>query len=133
MQKEANHLIGGLKTNRVLYPQGIRVRLDEFASYVNQEEVHLVTVNGSSYWVYRYEGSLNGIENAVVLFCWPKDAFQQSKALHAFLCTDVSLDTQTILNYYSQRWPIEIFFRQSKGNLGFETYQVRSEKAYTRL
>ncbi len=30
-------LIGALKTNRILYPQGIRVRLDTFASYVNQE------------------------------------------------------------------------------------------------
>jgi hypothetical protein len=43
------------------------------------------------------------------------------------------LETETITGYYSKRWPIEIFFRQSKGNLGFETYQVRSEKAFTRL
>lgn len=108
------HVIGGLKTNRIIYPQGIRIRLSEFASHVTKEDVRLVTVNGSSYWVYRYEGALNGIENAVVLLCWPKEAFQQPKVLHAFLCTDVSLDTQTILNYYSQRWTIEIFFRQSK-------------------
>ncbi|ACL22100.1 IS701-like element ISDha16 family transposase [Desulfitobacterium hafniense] len=126
-------LIGALKTNRILYPQGIRVRLDTFASYVNPKEVHLVTVNGSSYWVYRYEGALNDIENAVVLFCWPKDAFQVSKALHAFLCTDVSLETQTILAYYSKRWPIEIFFRQAKGNLGFNGYQVRSIRSIERF
>lgn len=95
--------IGALKTNRILYPQGIRVRLDTFASYVTKKDVHLVTVNGSTYWVYRYEGALNDIENAVVLFCWPEDAFQEPKALHAFLCTDVSLETQTILDYYSKR------------------------------
>lgn len=127
------HLIGGLKTNRILYPQGIRVRLDTFASYVSQKEVHLVTVNGSSYWVYRYEGALNDIENAVVLFCWPEEAFQKPKALHAFLCTDVSLETQTILAYYSKRWPIEIFFRQAKGNLGFNGYQARSIRSIERL
>ena len=126
-------LIGALKTNRILYPQGIRVRLDTFASYVTQKEVRLVTVNGSSYWVYRYEGALNGIENAVVLFCWPKEAFQKPKALHAFLCMDVSLETQTILDYYSRRWPIEIFFRQSKGTLGFNKYQVRSIRSIERL
>ncbi|TWH56975.1 DDE family transposase [Desulfitobacterium sp. LBE] len=126
-------LIGALKTNRILYPQGIRVRLDTFASYVTQKEVRLVTVNGSSYWVYRYEGALNDIENAVVLLCWPKEAFQESKALHAFLCTDVSLETQTILDYYSRRWPVEIFFRQAKGNLGFNGYQVRSIRSIERL
>ena len=125
--------IGALKTNRILYPQGIRVRLDTFASYATKKDVHLVTVNGSNYWVYRYEGALNDIENAVVLFCWPKDAFQEPKALHAFLCTDVSLETQTILDYYSKRWPIEIFFRQTKGALGFEGYQVRSIRSIERL
>lgn len=92
-----------------------------------------MTVNGSSYWVYRYEGALNEIENAVVLFCWPEQAFGQQKALRAFLCTVVSLETETYSTYYSKRWPIEIFFRQSKGNLGFDTYPVRSETAFTRL
>lgn len=117
-------LIGALKTNRILYPQGIRVSSRYLASYVTQKEVRLVAVNGSSYWVYRYEGVLNGVENAVVLFCWPKEAFQKPKTLHVFLCMDVSLETHTILNYYSRRWSIEIFFRQSKGNLGFNKYQV---------
>jgi len=36
--------------------------------------VRLVTVNHQSYWVYRYEGALNDLDNAVVLFSWHKDA-----------------------------------------------------------
>lgn len=127
------HLIGALKTNRILYPQGIRISVQHFAAHVSKEDVHLVTVNGSSYWTYRYEGALNDIPNAVVLLCWPEQAFGQPKALRAFLCTNVSLETETICTYYSKRWPIEIFFRQSKGNLGFETYQVRSATAFIRL
>lgn len=127
------HVIGALKTNRILYPKGIRTRLDDFAAHITKKDVHLVTVNDSVYWVYRYEGALNDIENAVVLFCWPYDAFQKPKALRAFLSTDVSLETQTTLEYYSRRWPIEIFFRQAKGNLGFEGYQVRSIRAIERL
>lgn len=76
-----------------------------------------MTVNGSSYWTYRYEGALNDIDNAVVLLCWPEHAFGEPKGLRAFLCTNVSLETKTILAYYAKRWPIEIFFRQSKNNL----------------
>lgn len=131
--KKGYHLIGALKTNRVIYPQGLRIQVKDFQTYIEENDVHLVTVGRSSYWVYRYEGALNGIDHAVVLLCWPKDRFKEPNSLHAFLCTDTELDTQTILEYYSQRWPIEIFFRQSKGNLGLNKYQVRSAKALDRI
>ncbi|MBP2657057.1 MAG: transposase family protein [Firmicutes bacterium] len=124
--KKGYHLIGGLKTNRIIYPQGIRTSIKNFAAYIAQNDVHLVTVNRQSYWVYRYEGALNDIDNAVVLFCWPKDALLNPKALRTFLCTDMALDTETILKYYSRRWPIETFFRQTKGNLGINQYQIRT-------
>ncbi|MFB6367924.1 IS701 family transposase, partial [Paenibacillus elgii] len=127
------YLIGGLKTNRIIYPQGIRISVQDFARHIRKEDVCLVTVNGTSYWTYRYEGALNELENAVVLLSWPEQAFGEPKALRAFLCTDASLNTETICTYYSKRWPIEIFFRQSKNNLGFDTYQVRSATAFIRL
>lgn len=127
------HLIGALKTNRILYPQGIRTSVQDFATHIRKEDVRLVTVNDSSYWTYRYEGPLNEIDNAVVLLCWPEQAFGEPKALRAFLCTDVSLETEIISTYYAKRWSIEIFFRQSKNNLGLDTYQVRSAKAFIRL
>ena len=131
--KQGYYFIGGLKSNRVIYPQGIRLQIKEFAQYIEQSDVHLVTVGRSEYWVYRYEGSLKGIDQAVVLLCWPKSAFKKAYALHAFLCTDTELPTKTILEYYSQRWPIEIFFRQSKGNLGLNAYQIRSIQAIDRI
>jgi len=106
-----------LKTNRILYPQGIRTSVQDFAAHIRKEDVRLVTVNGSSYWTYRYEGALNKIDNVVVLLCWPEQAFGEPKALRAFLSTDVSLETETISAYYAKRWPIEIFFRQYIGKL----------------
>lgn len=127
------HLIGALKTNRIIYPKGIRIQVKDFAQYIEKNDVHPVTVNGSKYLVYRYEGALNGVDNAVVLLCWHEGAFKKANALHAFLCTDVELDIQTILEYYSKRWPIEIFFRQTKNNLGLNTYQVRSIKSIDRV
>jgi len=127
------HLISALKTNRIIYPQGIRIQIQQFAQHIRKEDCHLVTVKKSKYWVYRYEGKLNGIDNAVVLLCYAENQFKADKALHAFICTDTELDSQTILEYYSRRWPIEIFFRQTKGNLGLNGYQVRTTKAIDRL
>lgn len=131
--KKGYHLIGGLKSNRIIYPQGIRTSIKDFAACIAQNDVHLVTVNRQSYWVYRYEGALNDLDNAVVLFCWPQDAFLNPKALRTFLCTDLTLNTQTVLKYYSRRWPIETFFRQTKGNLGINQYQIRTITAIKRF
>jgi hypothetical protein len=43
------------------------------------------------------------------------------------------LDTKTALEYYSKRWPIETFFRQTKGNLGISQYQIRTITAIKRF
>ena len=67
---------------------------------VTRKNFDLVTVKGRNYYVYRYEGNLNWIENAIVLFSYPEKAFGKPKALRAFLCMDVSLPTNEILDYY---------------------------------
>ena len=83
--------------------------------------------------MYRYEGKLNGIENAIVLLSYPEKAFGNPKALRAFLSTDVSLSTNEILSYYVCRWPIEIFFRQCKDKLALGSYQIRSAQGIRRF
>ena len=62
------HTIGALKTNRIIYPCGIRKKASEFATYLRKQDadVSLVTVRHRQFYVYRYEGKLNDIENAVV-------------------------------------------------------------------
>ena len=82
--------------------------------------------------MYRYEGNLNGIENAVVLLSYPEKAFGNPKALRAFISTNVALSTLEILSCYVCRWPIEVFFRQCKTHLALDTYQIRSSKGIQR-
>jgi len=129
------HFIGALKTNRVIYPQNSRLSMQVkgFGKTLKKEDVNLVKVDKSSYWVYRYEGKLNGVKKAVVLLSWPEDALFKEGALRVFICTEVELDTQIILNHYSRRWPIEVFFRQNKMELGLDRYQIRSAKAIKRF
>ena len=99
---------------------------------VTHKNFDLVTVKGRNYYVYRYEGNLNGIENAIVLFSYPEKAFGKPKALRAFLCMDVSLSTNEILDNYVCRWPIEVFFRQYKDKLALDSYQIRSAQGIRR-
>ena len=128
------HTIGALKTNRLLYPSGMKKKLSELAAElsVTHNGFDLATVKKRKYYVYRYEGNLSGIENAVVLLSYPEKAFGNPKALRAFISTNVSLSTQEILSCYVCRWPIEIFFRQCKNRLALDRYQIRSSKGIQR-
>ena len=118
----------------MLYPSGIKKKLSELAAELSviHKNFDLVTVKGKNYYVYRYEGNLNGIENAVVLLSYSEKAFGKPKALRAILSTDVSLYTKEILNCYVCRWPIEVFFRQCKDKLGLDSYQIRSAQGIRR-
>ncbi len=44
--------------------------MERYKKLIDKSSFNLVTVNGKDYYVYRYEGNLNGIENAVVLFSY---------------------------------------------------------------
>ena len=85
------------------------------------------------YMVYRYEGALNKIDRAVVLLSYPAGALGKKNTLRVFLCSDISLSDETILEYYAHRWSIELFFRSRKRYMGLNSFMVRSAKAMDRL
>lgn len=122
------YTIAGLKTNRILYPCGIRTPLNKFALNLRKTDadVRLIAVGNRNYWIYRYDGQINGTDGASVILSYPENAFGKPEALRAFLCTDAALAEQDILNLYTQRWPIEVFFRTTKGKLALDKYQIRS-------
>ena len=128
------YTIGALRTNRIFYPCGIRQKISSFASALEKTDgnVRLVTVGSRQYYIHVSEVGLNGIENAVVILSYPKDAFGVPKALRAFLCTDVSLDAENILSVYTERWPVEVFFRESKNVLALDRYQIRTAQGIRR-
>ena len=124
------YTVGALKTNRILYPYGTKMNVCEFAGKLIEakcrELFHLVTVKGRKYYVYRYEGNLNGIENAVVLLSYPAKSFGKEKALRAFISTNAALSDEEILDLYVVRWEIEVYFRDCKMKLAVDKYQIRS-------
>lgn len=131
------YTVGAVKTNRIVYFKGIRISIRQLAQKLKEghcdELFHLVTVKEQKYYVYRYEGNLNGVENAAVLLTFPVNSLYHPKALRAFICTDASLSDEQILALYVQRWQIEVFFRESKRRLAIEQYQIRSAKGIQRF
>jgi len=149
------YTVGAVRTNRVIYPCNIKKKINEFALFMEQSDpdIHLVTVGSRQYYAYRYEGRLNGIDDAVVLITYPImkileksknqrflifqnfhfDAFGNENALRAVISTDTSLTTDEIISIYSERWAIEVFFRQAKNVLALDRYQIRSSDGIKRF
>ena len=78
-----------------------------------------------------YDITLN--EQAVVLLTYPKEAFGVCTALKVFLCSDLSLSDEEVLEHYSHRWKIEVMFKQQKQYLGLKSFMIRSAKAIDRF
>lgn len=127
-------VIGALKTNRIIYPEGNRIPISEFAASISKDKFRLVTANSQEkYWIYRYTGNLNKINDVVVIITYPQDSFGIKSALRAFVCTDILMNTEDILNHYAHRWQIETFFKQMKHYFGLDKFMVRSGKAIDRF
>jgi hypothetical protein len=126
------HLIGGLRTNRKIYPAGIGIKLSKFISdYIKADVLRPVPVGHHQYKIYSYEGNLSDTENATILVSW-EDKYNSKTKPFCLLCTDSSLDLVTILRYYKVRWNIETGYRYFKDLLGFDHYQLLSHKGIER-
>ena len=77
-------------------------------------------------------GMLNDIPNAVVLISYQREAFGVPGALRVFISTDTGISTQKIPDTDTRRWSIDLFFRQSKNELGLDKYQIRSKQELRR-
>ncbi|MCL1912851.1 MAG: transposase [Eubacteriaceae bacterium] len=119
-------VVCALKTNRIIYPAGHRIQIKDFSKLVEKNECCLVTANSKKYYIYKLETRLAGIENPAVLISWPEDGFGNEKAMRAFLCSDVFLSGQEIIHIYTQRWDIEVFFKECKNTFGAKKIMLRT-------
>ena len=127
--------IGALRTNHIIYPNQVKQQAKQFAPDIckNNPNVSLVTVGKRRYYVYRYQGKMNGHKDAVVLLSYPEKSFGEAKALRVFISTHTELTAQEILNIYAKRWNIEVFFRSCKQKLAFDKCQLRKKQGITRM
>lgn len=130
------YYLGGIKTNRIILPKGYRpkgIQLKSFANTLSLKDLDLVTVGSETYYTYTYEGRVRGGHVVKIILSWPQKAPLEEKALRCFMSHDLKLSAKQILKHYTKRWPIEIFFRETKQNFGLARYQVRTLKGIKRL
>lgn len=126
------HTIVPLKSSRLIFPDGVQQNIKLFAENLQKSELNLVTVSGKDYYTYRYEGHLKGIPNAVVLISYEVNGDSLKNPIY-LLSTDISLTNSQIIDYYLNRWSIEVGFRYQKESLGLDHYQMRNLKGIKRF
>jgi len=136
VQKKGYKYIGGFKRNRIIYPKKYKkngISVAEFAKTLNRSEFDIETVKGKKYYIYTYLGKINNYKRVVkVVISYPKGALKVPQAMKAFISTDIKMSGWQLLIYYTNRWPIEVYFRESNRRLGMKECQVHSFKGIKR-
>ncbi len=134
--------IGGLAKNRKVKKEGentTEIRLDNLAESLSEDDFTVIKLNseGSNrkLWIAICKveiSSLKGFRNIAIVMNAP--TFGEATEID-YLITNVSsklVTPQWIITTYSQRNWIEVFYRNAKGWLGLNEYQVRDLQSLTR-
>jgi len=133
--KAGYYFIGGLKSNRLVFPKGYRkkgIKISTFVQSLQPSDFNLVTVGEHKYYTYTYLGKINGYSKVKIIITYPFGAFGNPKAMKAFISTDIQMNPWQLIIHYMKRWPIEVFFREANRYLGMKVAQVRSKKSVIR-
>lgn len=135
--------IGGLAKNRKViikkeYGIVVESRLDEVAKSLSSKDFKKVTLNldkPKTVWVATFVAQVSRLEGertfAIVMNA---SSFEEATDVDYFI-TNVERDKVTaewIVQSYSQRNWVEVFYREAKGWLGLKEYQVRDKRSLLR-
>jgi SRSO17 transposase len=143
LEKRKLKYIGGIAKNRkVIIPkvgdQKEEIRVDNWALSLPSwafTKIQLQGEKAKTVWVATREIELSKLTGSkVIAIVLNADTFEQASDID-YLITNVDLSTATpewIVNTYSQRNGIEVFYLQAKGWLGLKEYQVRDKRSLMR-
>jgi SRSO17 transposase len=134
--------LGGIAKNRkvTLETEEITtpIRIDELAKSLSEEaftEVNLVFDKLKKVWVTTLEveiSRLKGIRNVAIVM--NASTFDEATDIDYFITNVDSnkVTPQWVVETYSQRNWVEVFYREAKGWLGLKEYQVRHKRSLLR-
>lgn len=143
LEKRKLEYIGGIAKNRKVKVKNIEgitydIRVDKLAELLQSENFTAIEIKSEkpkTLWITVIEveiPNLKGCRNIAIVMNAP--TFSEATEID-YLITNVSgtiVTPQWIINTYSQRNWIEVFYRNVKGWLGLTEYQVRDIQSLTR-
>ena len=131
--------ISEAEINRSVCFNGKWFRVDDLVTVIPScKFTRKVTVTNSkgkerTFRFYAFKGKVKGLSDKKLIVVakgkWDDD---DSKDAHVLVTNHLSLHAETVFQRYALRWGIERIFQDTKDNLAFDQYQVRSIKAIAR-
>jgi len=118
--KELNW-ISSAKCNRIITVEGKRVKLEEFHYRLTESDFEKIEIDKKFYYCFVKTVKMSKL-GKVRLLIVHEDLSDNPKYLVA---NNPRWDARRILKVYKSRWQIEIFYRDSKQNLGLQDYEMR--------
>ena len=143
LEKKELKYIGGIAKNRNILVKSKskkleKIRVDEYAEWLSSEEFKEIIINSEkprTVWVAILEVEISGLEGKRKIAIVMNAPFFQEAEDIDYLMTNVEGETVTeqwIVDTYSERNWVEVFYREAKGWLGLKEYQVREKKSLER-
>jgi SRSO17 transposase len=107
--------------------EGPHIAVEELVPLLPPTAYREVTVGGTTYWTFTLAVHLPGLGKVRLVVSFKSAELTGTYAV--LVSNRVDWDAQRIITLYLQRWPIETFYQDSKGHLGFDTYRMRSTEA----
>jgi hypothetical protein len=131
-----------LKTNRLLETASFQLRdangwamklpgphiaVEELVRLIPANAYRPVNVTEQTYWCFTLAVRIPGLGKVrIVVSCEHESLTGRFMVL---VTNRVDWSAAKIIGLYSQRWPTETFYQDSKGQLGFNAYRMRSTEA----
>ncbi len=135
--------IGGIAKNRNLLFKTSSgkldtIRIDEYAQWISDEEFQEIKINTEkprTVWVAIISVAISRLEGQrKIAIVMNAPVFEEAENID-YLITNVEgeiVTEQWIVDTYSERNWVEVFYREAKGWLGLSEYQVREKKGLER-
>lgn len=141
-EKELKYLGGTAKNRNLLFKNSSgksdRIRIDEYAQWIRNEEFKEIQIPGKkprTVWVAIISVEISRLEGKrKIAIVMNAPVFEKAEDID-YLITNVEGEIVTeewIVNTYSIRNWLEVFYREAKGWLGLSEYQVREKKGLER-
>ncbi|MBE9045007.1 IS701 family transposase [Pleurocapsales cyanobacterium LEGE 10410] len=141
-EKELKYIGGIAKNRNLLFKTSSgktdTIRIDEYAQWISESEFKKIEIQGSkprTVWVAIISVEISRLEGVrKIAIVMNARHFEDAEDID-YLITNVEgeiVTEQWIVETYSERNWVEVFYREAKGWLGLSEYQVREKKGLER-
>ena len=121
--------VGPLRSNRQVTYGGEEIRVDALAERIDTVERE---IDDETYKIWTQKRSVSELGEVRLLIAEKVTEEDDENPVRYFASNKIGAPSEHLIRSYSFRWPVEVFFEDSKQDLGFGDCEVRDEGGASR-